>query len=736
MKVLHLISGGDSGGAKTALFSLLSADCDELRFRVACLTDGVFYKELDTIGADKVLFRQKSRFDLSVADKIADMLERDGFDLLHAHGARANFIAALIKNRISVPVVTTVHSDYLRDFDDPVKKLVFTPLNVISLRKIKHHIAVSDSFRCMLIGRRFRPDTVYTVHNGLDASRVKKCRDSSLFFKSHGTPQPPCGGNGTAVFGCAARLDRVKGVDILLRAIPRVLAVLPSARFLIAGDGGERSRLIALARRLNISENVHFLGHISDISSFYSTLDAIVIPSRSESFPYSMLESAAHSVPVIAAEVGGIPEFVVHEKTGLLFPCGDSDSLAECMIRFARLSPDEKAALGRAASRRLNENFSAERVAHEHAKIYKRILSREAAHRADKKDFDFVISGYYGYENIGDEAVLGSIIDAVREKKPDAAFTVLSRRPKQTRTAFGVDACFRYGASVTSALKKSRVLLSGGGTLMQDKTSARSLHYYLYVIKKARSRGLAVMQYANGFGPIENSRELADTVQTINECVDVATARDTDTLRELGRVGVNVRALHSADPTLYQTVASVPSDSRRGDGFIAVSIRRVDGCETLSDVIVAAVKELCERRCMRAVFVVMHQGEDVGISKKCASRLGCEVVCPASVAEARDIFARASLVMATRLHAAVFAVCAQTPVVAVSYDKKVEGFMRHAGLDSFVPSDGLTVCRLIDAAERALTCGASPKLSELSELASVSRDEALRLLQKTKSEIP
>lgn len=732
MKILHLISGGDSGGAKTALFSLFSQPVDGVYNRVACLIDGVFYRELDKIGTDKVLFRQKSRFDLSVASKIVDMLDRDGFDLLHAHGARANFIASIVKNRVSVPVVTTIHSDYLRDFDNLVKKLIFTPVNILSLRKIKYRIAVSDSFRRMLISRGFSPDSIYTVYNGFDASHAKKSCDRRIFFEKRGISPPP---EGAIVFGCAARLDRVKGVDILLNAIPQVLAVLPSARFLIAGDGGERKRLLALLRKLKLSENVHFLGHISDISSFYSAIDATVIPSRSESFPYSMLESAAYSLPVIAAEVGGIPEFIVHGKTGLLFPRGDEGALADCMIRFASLSSAERTALGRASRLRLDENFSAERVANTHADIYKRILLKEKARNADKKDFDFVISGYYGYGNIGDEAVLGSIINAIREKKPDTSFAVLSRCPMQTRLAFNVDARFRYGLSAISALKNSRVLISGGGTLMQDNTSSRSLRYYLSIIKKAKAHGLSVMQYANGFGPIKSEQKLAYTVQSINACVDTVTVRDADTLNELSRVGVNVRTLLSADPTLYSASTQLPSRSQCGDGFIAVSLRAVDGCDGLADVTVAAAKALCERHRMRAVFVVMHQAEDVGISKKCALRLGCDVVCPANVTEAHDIFARASLVIATRLHAAIFAVGAQVPVAAVSYDPKVAGFMRHAGLDSLVYADGITVERLIEAAERALLCGASPKLSELSKLAAVSRDEALRLLQKTKSEI-
>ena len=118
MKVLHLISGGDSGGAKTHLFSLLDKLKNMATVRVGCLMEGVFYQEILEKDIDTVLFRQKNRFDLSVANDIAKMINEEGFDVFHVHGARANFVAEFVMKKINVPTITTVHSDYLLDFDD------------------------------------------------------------------------------------------------------------------------------------------------------------------------------------------------------------------------------------------------------------------------------------------------------------------------------------------------------------------------------------------------------------------------------------------------------------------------------------------------------------------------------------------------------------------------------------------------------------------------------------------
>lgn len=719
MKILHLISGGDSGGAKTALYTLFSSPSAD-QIRVGCLTDGIFFRGLDALGVDHILFRQKSRFDLSVVGSIAEMISRDGFDILHAHGARANFVAAFVRRRTGVTTVTTVHSDYLRDFESPIKKLVFTPLNMLALTRIPYRIAVSDSFREMLIRRGFAPNSIFTVYNGLDADSISPSLSRADFYARHSLSLP----DGAVVFGCAARLDRVKGADVLIRAAARVIRELPDAVFLFAGDGGERKRLISLSRRLGIEGSVHFLGRIDDVASFYAAIDANVIPSRSESFPYSMLEGAALSLPTVAADVGGIPIFIRDGQTGLLFPVGDADALAARLITLAR-DPELAKRLGNAARKRLADSFSVSRAQEAHTDIYKRIISREHATKADGRSCDFAVSGYYGYGNVGDDAVLGAIISGIREKRPDATFTVLSRRPRQTRLWLGVDARFRYGSAVGRALARSRVLISGGGTLMQDKTSSRSLRYYLSVIKKAKKHGTAVIQYANGFGPIKSARNLSFAVRVINENVNVITARDSDALDSMKRAGISVRAELSADPTLLSSPSEKTAVSR---DYVAVSVRHIDGRTDAAMTVAEAISAICAERGLRPVYIVMHPQLDRELSLAAARASGGEVIIPSDADEAYAILEGAALAVTMRLHAAVFAVHAKTPVVAVAYDEKVTGFMRHARLDACLDARSITADNVKLAAERVMSQPASTELDRMSALASVSLDEALRLL--------
>ena len=124
MKVLHLISGGDTGGAKTHVFALMNALANKIDVKIVCFMKGVFYDELQSIPVESELIEQKSRMDMSVCDRLIEIIS-EGYQVIHCHGARANFIAGALRKRgVKLPFVTTIHSDYLLDFDGFYKKVL------------------------------------------------------------------------------------------------------------------------------------------------------------------------------------------------------------------------------------------------------------------------------------------------------------------------------------------------------------------------------------------------------------------------------------------------------------------------------------------------------------------------------------------------------------------------------------------------------------------------------------
>ena len=177
-----MISGGDSGGAKTHVFALLDALKKKADVKIVCFTEGVFYREILERDIQTELLLQKNRFDLSVVGRLVEMVQGEQYDVIHAHGARANFIAWQLKRRVNTPIVTTVHSDYLMDFDGVYKKLLYTAINKHALKKMDYYIAVSSEFKRMLIRRGYiRSITVWTIHFRVNLSPKRHLRRAVVF---------------------------------------------------------------------------------------------------------------------------------------------------------------------------------------------------------------------------------------------------------------------------------------------------------------------------------------------------------------------------------------------------------------------------------------------------------------------------------------------------------------------------------------------------------------------------
>lgn len=376
MKVLHLISGGDKGGAKTHMFTLLDELCKMCDVTVVCLMRGVFYEEIISRDVESVLLEQKSRFDMSVVNKLRDMVVSGGYDIVNAHGPRANFVAARLAKKIGVPVVTTIHSDYMLDFDSPIKKLVFRTLNVAALKRIRYKIAVSDAFRDMLIERGFDGDDILTVYNGMDfTAPVSPMAREDFAAKYRITPE-----DGAIFVGIAARFDRVKGVDVFLRAAAIASGRDDRLRFVVAGEGAEGDALRALCEELGVARRVYFTGFVSPVYDFLNFIDINTLTSRSESFPYSLLEGARMKKPTVASDVGGISHLIVDGETGYTFPPEDEAACAERILALAE-SQTLRSALGEALFRKASTEFSNRALAERYLANYAEFIAKYKAAR-------------------------------------------------------------------------------------------------------------------------------------------------------------------------------------------------------------------------------------------------------------------------------------------------------------------------------------------------------------------
>ncbi|MBR5506053.1 MAG: polysaccharide pyruvyl transferase CsaB [Clostridia bacterium] len=681
MKIMHMISGGDSGGAKTHLFSLLDKLTSKCDVVVACLMRGVFYNEILERDVETVLFEQKNRFDLSVLKDIRHFMAERGIELLHVHGARANFIAKFLKKHLSIPIVTTMHSDYLLDFDTFFKKLIFTNLNSYSLKKIDYFIAVSDSFKDMLIDRGFCPNNIHTVYNGMDYDTVPTEVTSKEDFAAKYSLELS---DSLTYVGIAARFDLVKGVDIFIKGAALAYAKNKNLRFLIAGTGVEEANLRTLTESLGMQDVVHFLGFVTDMYGFLNFIDINSLTSLCESFPYSMLEGAAMKRPMIASRVGGIPALVEDGVTGALFESCNEADFAQKLLELAS-DKAKLAQIGENIYQKVTSRFSSEVLANDHMRIYSSII----ADYHNPKRYDFVLSGYYGFNNSGDDALLLALVTDLKAAKSDARLAVLSSNPLSTRKMYKVDAYERVSLiKLHKLFKNSAVLLSGGGSLIQDETSSKSLWYYLFIIAFAKRCGMKVMQIASGIGPVNKKCNRRLTASVLNRNVDRITLREQKSYGELRDMGVTVPAQVTADPAISLTGESserireiFDANSIPFDEYICVALRKwKHASPDFEDNMAKALDHAAKVHGKAIVFVPMQYPADLAIARSICAKMSQKayiIETPFTIREAIGIIRYSSLVVAMRLHSLVYAVSCSVGVIAIKYDPKIDGFMEY-----------------------------------------------------------
>jgi len=371
MKVLHLISGGDTGGAKTHIISLLKGLNELIDAKVVCFIEDTFYEDAKKADINIEVYKQKSRSDMSVVTRLVSEINNGDYDIVHCHGARANFIAMFLKMKVKKPLITTVHSDYKLDFKDNFyKRLVYTSLNKLALKVFNYYIAISDSFKEMLVERGFKENKIYVAYNGIDLDYKPVITPKEEFLNQYRVEL-----KGRTIVGIAARLDQVKDHETFIKAAELVLKERSDVLFLIAGNGNDEKRLKSMVSELKISKNVLFLGYVKDNYSFFNAIDINVLTSVSESFPYVILEGAKMKKTVISTKVGGVGMLIKNGYNGFLINVGDTVSLAN-HIKDLIEDKEKISLMGQNLYNDVEANFSTKVMAEKHIKIYEEILSK------------------------------------------------------------------------------------------------------------------------------------------------------------------------------------------------------------------------------------------------------------------------------------------------------------------------------------------------------------------------
>jgi len=308
--------------------------------------------------------------------------------------------------------------------------------------------------------------------------------------------------------------------------------------------------------------------------------------------------------------------------------------------------------------------------------------------------YKILISGYYGFNNIGDESILKAVIDNLYEKLEDIDVTVLSQNPASTAEKYGVRSFDRKSArAIISAVRRCDLLISGGGSLLQDVTSRRSILYYLLIMKAALVMGKKVFIYSQGIGPINSKFNRKLTARVLEKASGIV-VRDEASKELLVEIGIAAeRIVVTADPVLR--IRPVPTSQgaeilrREGfsaaDGRIAVgfAVRERNLDAAFIDELCVSMRRLLDEKNAQIVLIPFHYSEDMPFIEEIEKRLGDEVFSVKHkylTEEMMSIIGNMDVLVGVRLHALIHAAIMDVPMIAVSYDPKINSFMRSIGM--------------------------------------------------------
>lgn len=367
IRLLKMLTSFQIGGTERQVANLaLRIDSSRFDLHLACLRNmGELRQELESLQVPRPVFdigRLYTPKTMWQAIRLGYYIRRHLIQVVHTYGFYPNVFAVPAARLAGASIVVAS----IRDRGD-----ILTPtqrwIQKCVCRLADCVLVNAETIRDVLIEQGYRPDKIFVIRNGIMLSRFGRRERGAELRRELGLPPAA-----PLVF-VFSRLNGMKGIEYFLEAAAMIAPNFPDVRFLVVGDGAKRKELEAHAVSLGLSSRVTFTGFRTDVPDLLPEATVSVLPSLSEGLSNSLLESMASGVPVVAGRVGGNPEIIEHDTSGLLVPPRDSAALAGAISRL--LQDRELAArLGEAGKRRVAEVFSMERSVGEVERLYERLV--------------------------------------------------------------------------------------------------------------------------------------------------------------------------------------------------------------------------------------------------------------------------------------------------------------------------------------------------------------------------
>lgn len=591
---------------------------------------------------------------LKICRVLNTVCQSEHIDCIHAHARLVALAADLVTRRRTLPLVTTVHAHFPVD---PLRR----PLS----RWGAQTIAVSEDLSQYLCQEYKLPKNQITViPNGIKIANFA----------------PPTSAVPRLVF--CSRLDGdCSAVAFLLCEIAEALhREFPDLKILLIGGG---SSLAALQQRINeihTAVKAKFLfctGAVDAPIQILRTNDCFIGVSR------AALEAMSVGIPVILAGNEGFlgilteSELPLAEHTnfccrGLPSPCAQA-LLAACR-KLLLLSEQERTALGTALQDYVYKHHTVSRTAEKTIRIYRAAISQQHQHTPPKH---LILCGYYGYGNLGDDTLLQEALRRAKRDYPLHTVRVLTAKSSKNRA----NTVLRTSPlAILSALKKSDVLIFGGGTLLQDTTSFRSLLYYSAILRYAQACGVRCELWANGLGRPHSRLSARIMREALRRCDHIG-LRDQASITLARSLGINEKKLHREEdlalglfPCKPSRIEALVQTYRLDKRFVIVAPKGKSNKKTVR----CLQKHLTALRNegITVLWVPLFPKEDTALCQRLCQSERDRFAQGLCAQELIGLMQQSVGVLGMRLHALIFAQNANVPFVGFGKDEKLQSFCK------------------------------------------------------------
>jgi glycosyltransferase involved in cell wall biosynthesis len=347
-------------------------------------TEGTMLWLAEQSGIKPVYFRSLGRElhplrDLVSLIRMIALVRREKPDIVHTHKSKAGVLGRLAAKICRVPVIVhTYHGHVLHGYFSPAKNAFFKTVERIMGRLSDRLIAVSPKVKEDLVHHQIAPaEKVKVLYLGLDLARfAARPRNSGALRRELGIPQK------APIVGIVARLVPIKNIPLFLKAAAGVLNRHPDARFVIVGDGECRSELEHLVDSMGIRKNVHFLGFRSNLEEIYSDFDVLGLTSSNEGSPVSLIEGLASGCAAVSTQVGGVPDVLRADETGVLIPVlgrGEHEIATDMARHIGDLldDPERRRHLGEKGKADVLSRFPIQRLVADLDRLYRESLKEK-----------------------------------------------------------------------------------------------------------------------------------------------------------------------------------------------------------------------------------------------------------------------------------------------------------------------------------------------------------------------